>query len=108
MRLYHGTDAELADLIIEGGFEDRSMIDGGRSNPDQRRGTWFSDGPQDPEFEYMPGRKGSVLCVDLPESVALQFRVTERYGLDDFEGHEYLVPAAVLNQYRVERIEQSV
>ena len=57
-------------------------------------------------FEYPDGKKASVICVDLPESVAAQYRVDERYGADDLgQGCEFLVPAAVVNAFAAERID---
>jgi hypothetical protein len=99
VKLFHTTP--LADLILAGGFEDRSYIDS-RETQEQRRGVWFSDAPVEVEYEPPPpgGTEARTLVVELPDEVAARYLVETRYlGEEEASWREYLIPAEVANGY---------
>jgi hypothetical protein len=100
VRLYHVTDRDSAERILDHGFEDAEVIHDDR---ELNAGVWLADRCLAGENDVGP-RLGPVadtaLSIDLPPQVV---EPHER-GDDDKAYREFCMPARVLNRYGVESI----
>ncbi len=88
MLLYHRTNAGAA--ILADGFRDGT---GSYMTDRTFSGVWLSDQPLDED----EGASGStLLSIDVPEATVVEFE-----WIEEGKGYrEFLVPAAVVNQFR--------
>ncbi len=91
MKLYHQT--WHGEQILSSGFRDG---EGTYLTSNTYRGVWLSDRPLD----CNDGAEGDyLLCVEIPESVVADHEWVE----ESKTYREFLVPAAIVNRYHVER-----
>lgn len=89
VELYHRTPD--AERVLTEGFEDG----GGTYGTDQWfEGVWLSDRP----LEVNDGIVGTLLMVEIPEAVIVHYEWVE----DGKLYREWLVPAEIVNRYRVQ------
>jgi hypothetical protein len=97
MNLYHATDDAGIDGIRQHGFGQSHLVD----SPDA---SWLSSSRE--RAVSTTSRTGWIVIVDVPEAIAEQ----HRYRFKDGEPYldNYLVPSAVLNEYRPFQFERVV
>jgi hypothetical protein len=101
MRLYHRTTAGRAVLIAAEGFQDGQPRD-----PEQWPGVWFApDAPMDGAAWEMLAP--AILFLEIPDDVAGEYEMNRASGPAWYRTwREFLIPAAVINQYPVERVDE--
>jgi hypothetical protein len=93
MRLYHRT--QFGDAILTEGFRD---AEGSWGMPGTYVGVWVS---ADDPVDLNEGAEGDdVLLIEVPEAVVAPYEVIEEHK----PYREFLVPAAILNSYPVQRV----
>jgi len=97
MTLYHRTRDTAAAAILKRGFRDGT---GSYLTARTWRGVWLSDRPDAVVADGTPG--DAVLSLAIPVAAIRQYE-----WIEDGKGHrEFLVPAAVVNQYGPPRVER--
>jgi len=95
MRLYHSTTEENAAKIIRVGFKDSAglPVDG------YEHAVWFCP---------VPSAYGdTTLYIDVPDGVAVEVERCDSKCMEDIQ-REFLLPAAVANQYPIHLLETVV
>src|SRR2546423_1551427 len=100
MRLYHVTDRDSVERILEQGFEDAEVI---HDDSELQIGVWLADRCLAGEEDVGP-RLGPVpdvaLSIDLPSEVVEPFERPE----PGKPYREFCVPARLLNEHEVESV----
>src|SRR3954451_22388956 len=101
MRLYHVTDRDSGELILEQGFQDAEVIHDDR---ELLIGVWLADRCLAGENDVGP-RMGPV--PDVAVSIEVPAEGVEQYERRDPEDpyREFCVPANLLNQHEIERVQ---
>lgn len=98
MKFYHATNADALKAILKDGFRDNQ---GTYMTGILLKGVWVSDRPVDSN----EGAKGTdTVCMEIPEEKMVEYEVIEE-GRPPEVYREFLVPADILNQYKIEVVD---